>query len=80
MNRVICIEYKKSPPEGLPSGGRESSDALLSRTRRPGTIGEARLNCRVRNGNGCDPRSRIAETIFGRAGVPEDKWDGGVKT
>ena len=62
--------HKKSPFRGLPQKGRESSDALLSRTRRPGTIGEARLNCRVRNGNGCDPRSRIAETILGRAGVP----------
>ena len=53
---------KKSPLDGLPSRGRESSGALLSRARRPGTIGEGRLDCRVRNGNGYDPLSRTAET------------------
>ena len=53
----------KSPPRGLPQGGRESSSDLLSRTRRPGTIGDRRLNFRVRNGNGCDPPSITAETM-----------------
>ena len=61
--------YKKSPPEGLPSGGRESSGALLSRARGPGTIGEGRLDFRVRNGNGYDPLSRTAETISRAVGT-----------
>ena len=54
--------YKKSPLDGLPSRGRESSGALLSRARGPGTIGDLRLNFRVRDGNGCDPHSITAET------------------
>ena len=54
--------HKKSPPRGLPHGGRESSGDLLSRTRGPGTIGDLRLNFRVRDGNGCDPHSITAET------------------
>ena len=54
--------YKKSPPRGLPHGGRESCSDLLSRARRPSTIGDRRLNFRVRNGNGCDPPSITAET------------------
>ena len=33
-----------------------------SRARRPSTIGDRRLNFRVRNGNGCDPPSITAET------------------
>ena len=55
--------HKKSPPRGLPHGGRESSGDLLSRTRGPGTIGDLRLNFRVRDGNGYDPHSITAETI-----------------
>ena len=56
-------DNKKSPLDGLPSRGRESSGDLLSRTRGPGTIGDLRLNFRVRDGNGCDPHSMTAETI-----------------
>ena len=54
--------HKKSPLRGFPRRGRESSGALLSRARGPGTIGEGRLDFRVRNGNGYDPLSRTAET------------------
>ena len=43
-------------------GPRESCSDLLSRARRPSTIGDKRLNFRVRNGNGCDPPSITAET------------------
>ena len=50
-------------PERPARGPRESSGDLLSRTRRPGTIGDVGLNCRVRNGNGCDPHSITAETM-----------------
>ena len=64
MRRRRAENKKKSPPGGLPRGGRESSGDLLSRARRPGTIGDRRLNCRVRNGNGCDPPSITAETIL----------------
>ena len=53
---------KKAPFEVLPQRGRESSGDLLSRTRGPGTIGDLRLNFRVRDGNGCDPHSITAET------------------
>ncbi len=55
--------YKKSPLEGLPSGGRESSGDLLSRARGPGTIGDEGLDFRVRKGNGYDPLSVTAETM-----------------
>ena len=55
--------HKKSPARRLRQAGRESSGALLSRARRPGTIGEGRLDFRVRNGNGYDPLSRTAETM-----------------
>ena len=55
--------HKKSPPGGLPRGGRESSGDLLSRARGPGTIGDLRLDFRVRDGNGYDPHSITAETI-----------------
>ena len=54
---------KKGPLEVIPQGARESSGDLLSRTRGPGTIGDLRLNFRVRDGNGCDPHSITAETI-----------------
>ena len=54
---------KKSPLDGLPSRGRESSGDLLSRIRGPGTIGDLRLDFRVRDGNGYDPHSITAETI-----------------
>ena len=50
-------------PRRLGRGPRESSGDLLSRTRGPGTIGDLRLNFRVRDGNGCDPHSITAETI-----------------
>ena len=70
--------HKKSPPRGLPHGGRESSGALLSRARGPGTIGEGRLDFRVRNGNGYDPLSRTAETNFmavkGNQPSAEARW------
>ena len=50
-------------PCRLGRGPRESSSDLLSRARGPGTIGDLRLNFRVRDGNGCDPHSITAETI-----------------
>ena len=53
---------KKGPLERFAQGARESSGDLLSRTRGPGTIGDLRLNFRVRDGNGCDPHSITAET------------------
>ncbi len=49
-------------PRHVGRGPRESSGDLLSRTRGPGTIGDLRLNFRVRDGNGCDPHSITAET------------------
>ena len=45
----------------MASGARESGGDLLSRARRPGTIGDRRLDFRVRNGNGYDPPSMTAE-------------------
>ena len=54
---------KERTPRGFPQGVRESSGDLLSRTRGPGTIGDLRLNFRVRDGNGCDPHSITAETM-----------------
>ena len=54
--------HKKSPTRCLQQVGRESCSDLLSRARRPSTIGDRRLNFRVRNGNGCDPPSITAET------------------
>ena len=54
---------KKAPLTVFRQAGRESSGDLLSRTRGPGTIGDLRLNFRVRDGNGCDPHSITAETI-----------------
>ena len=56
--------HKKSPLRGLPRRGRESSGDLLSRARRPGTIGDEGLDFRVRKGNGYDPLSVTAETIL----------------
>ena len=53
---------KKGPLERFAQGARESSGDLLSRIRGPGTIGDARLDFRVRDGNGYDPRSIAAET------------------
>ena len=50
-------------PRHVGRGPRESSGDLLSRARGPGTIGDLRLNFRVRDGNGCDPHSITAETI-----------------
>ena len=54
---------EKAPPDVLRQAGRESSGDLLSRARGPGTIGDLRLNFRVRDGNGCDPHSITAETM-----------------
>ena len=53
---------KKGPLERLAQGARESSGDLLSRIRGPGTIGDLRLDFRVRDGNGYDPHSITAET------------------
>ena len=61
--RARVQKKKKGPLEDFPQGARESSGDLLSRTRGPGTIGDLRLNFRVRDGNGCDPHSITAETI-----------------
>ena len=60
---------KKGPLEDLPQGARESSGDLLSRARRPGTIGDEGLDFRVRKGNGYDPLSITAETISWRHSV-----------
>ena len=61
--RKIRGRYKQErAPRGFPQGARESSGDLLSRARGPGTIGDLRLNFRVRDGNGCDPHSITAET------------------
>ena len=57
------VQKKKGPLEDLPQGARESSGDLLSRIRGPGTIGDLRLDFRVRDGNGYDPHSITAETI-----------------
>ena len=54
---------EKAPLAVFRQAGRESSGDLLSRARGPGTIGDLRLNFRVRDGNGCDPHSITAETI-----------------
>ena len=53
---------KEEAPRHVGRGPRESSGDLLSRARGPGTIGDLRLNFRVRDGNGCDPHSITAET------------------
>ena len=53
---------EKAPLAVFRQAGRESSGDLLSRARGPGTIGDLRLNFRVRDGNGCDPHSITAET------------------
>ena len=58
-----AAQKKKGPLERFAQGARESSGDLLSRARGPGTIGDLRLNFRVRDGNGCDPHSITAETI-----------------
>ena len=55
---------RKSPARRLRQAGRESSGDLLSRARGPGTIGDGRLDFRVRKGNGYDPPSVTAETIL----------------
>ena len=61
---IARAAYKRKAPLAVfRQAGRESSGDLLSRIRGPGTIGDARLNFRVRDGNGCDPRSITAETI-----------------
>ena len=60
---ALRVQKKKGPLERFAQGARESSGDLLSRTRGPGTIGDLRLNFRVRDGNGCDPHSITAETI-----------------
>ena len=57
-----AAQNKKAPLAVFRQAGRESSGDLLSRTRGPGTIGDLRLNFRVRDGNGCDPHSITAET------------------
>ena len=62
-NKSGVTSKKKSPLDGLPSRGRESSGDLLSRIRGPGTIGDLGLDFRVRDGNGYDPHSITAETI-----------------
>ena len=54
---------KKGPLERQAQGARESSSDLLSRARRPGTIGDEGLDFRVRKGNGYDPLSVTAETM-----------------
>ena len=59
--RAVAHKSEEAPCR-LGRGPRESSGDLLSRTRGPGTIGDLRLNFRVRDGNGCDPHSITAET------------------
>ena len=74
---------EKAPPDVMRQAGRESSGDLLSRARGPGTIGDLRLNFRVRDGNGCDPHSITAETnscmepkLFAIARMPKQGGSG----
>ena len=60
-NRAERYKQERAP-RAFAQGARESSGDLLSRARGPGTIGDLRLNFRVRDGNGCDPHSITAET------------------
>ena len=62
LARAAARKNEEAPCR-LGRGPRESSGDLLSRARGPGTIGDLRLNFRVRDGNGCDPHSITAETI-----------------
>ena len=58
------VSKNEEAPCLLGRGPRESSGDLLSRARGPGTIGDEGLDFRVRKGNGYDPISVTAETIF----------------
>ena len=58
-----AVRKNEEAPRRSGEGPRESSGDLLSRTRRPGTIGDEGLDFRVRNGNGYDPLSITAETV-----------------
>ena len=58
------VSKNEEAPCLLGRGPRESSGDLLSRARGPGTIGDEGLDFRVRKGNGYDPLSVTAETIF----------------
>ena len=58
-----AAQKRKAPLAELRQAGRESSGDLLSRARRPGTIGDEGLDFRVRKGNGYDPLSVTTETI-----------------
>ena len=60
-NRAERYKQERTP-RAFAQGVHESSGDLLFRTRGPGTIGDLRLNFRVRDGNGCDPHSITAET------------------
>ena len=61
---------KEGPPRSL-AGARGSGGDLLSRARRPGTIGDKWLDFRVRNGNGYDPPSMTAEISNSQYGISQ---------
>ena len=63
---------KEGPPRSL-AGARGSGGDLLSRARRPGTIGDKWLDFRVRNGNGYDPPSMTAEISNSQYGISQKK-------
>ena len=65
--RAVC--KNEEAPCLVGRGPRESSSDLLSRARRPGTIGDEGLDFRVRKGNGYDPLSVTAETNSWRHSV-----------
>ena len=78
--RAVC--KNEEAPCLLGRGPRESSGDLLSRARRPGTIGDEGLDFRVRKGNGYDPLSVTAETILAattccRKSLPEHSLEAG---
>ncbi len=58
------------------TGARGSGGDLLSRARGPGTIGDRRLDFRVRNGNGYDPPSVTAEISKSDSGKAREKRAG----
>ena len=66
-------QKKEGPPRSL-AGARGSGGDLLSRARRPGTIGDKWLDFRVRNGNGYDPPSMTAEISNSQYGISQKKY------
>ena len=59
--KICTLKQKKGSSSLTAQGTQGSGGDLLSRTRKPGTIGDKWLDCRVRNGNGYDPLSMTTE-------------------